>query len=92
MLVIVLSAVIYLIYNFTTTGTTEDPKNDFYITVNMTEHILAALLWISYVYLQEFDKKSQFISGHRRVRNFLKLKSVLGILVPSLVRDRIRSG
>ena len=26
------------------------------------------------------------------MRNFLKLKSILNILVPSLVRDKIRSG
>jgi sigma54-dependent transcription regulator len=32
------------------------------------------------------------VNGHRKVRNFLKLKSILNILVPSLVRDKIRSG
>ena len=32
------------------------------------------------------------MNGHRNVRNFLKLKQILNILVPSLVRDKIRSG
>lgn len=32
------------------------------------------------------------MNAHRRVRQFLKLKSILNILVPSLVRDKIRAG
>ena len=46
----------------------------------------------SYVYSQELEKKTQFVNGHRKVRTFLKLKSILNILVPSLVRDKIRQG
>jgi class 3 adenylate cyclase len=38
------------------------------------------------------EKKTQFVNGHRKVRTFLKLKSILNILVPSLVRDKIRQG
>lgn len=54
--------------------------------------IFTALVWSGYVYSQELEKKTQFVNGHRKVRNFLKLKGILNILVPSLVRDRIRSG
>lgn len=50
------------------------------------------MVWSSYVYVQELEKKTQFVNGHRRVRSFLKLKQILNILVPSLVRDKIRSG
>jgi|TARA_B110000285_G_C15124657_1_gene619399 class 3 adenylate cyclase len=42
--------------------------------------------------MQELEKKTQFINGHRRVRNFAKLKKILDILVPSLVRDKMRQG
>jgi hypothetical protein len=45
-----------------------------------------------YVYTQELDKKTEFVNGNRRVRSYLKLKSILNILVPSLVRDKIQSG
>ena len=31
------------------------------------------------------------MNGHRRVKSYLKLKSILNLLVPSLVRDKIRS-
>ena len=44
------------------------------------------------MYIQELEKKTQFVNGHRKVRTFLKLKSILNILVPSLVRDKIRLG
>lgn len=42
--------------------------------------------------MQELEKKTQFINGHRRVRSFAKLKKILDILVPSLVRDKLRQG
>jgi len=42
--------------------------------------------------MQELEKKTQFVSGHRMVRNFAKLKQILDVLVPSLVREKIRSG
>jgi hypothetical protein len=45
-----------------------------------------------YVYVQELEKKTEFVNGNRKVRNYLKLKSILNILVPSLVRDKIQSG
>lgn len=67
-------------------------KDQVSFGVSMVDFILLSLLWSSYIYIQEFDKKSQFLSGHRRVRNFLKLKQILNILVPALVRDKIRSG
>ena len=61
-------------------------------TFNTFVRIFTAVVWSSYVYIQELEKKTQFVNGHRKVRNFIKLKSILNILVPSLVRDKIRSG
>ena len=50
------------------------------------------IVWSAYVYMQELEKKTQFVNGHRKVRNFAKLKQILDILVPSLVRDKVRKG
>lgn len=54
--------------------------------------IFTGIVWSAYVYMQELEKKTQFVNGHRRVRNFMKLKNILDILVPSIVRDKIRQG
>lgn len=54
--------------------------------------ILTGLCWSLYVYIQEWEKKIQFVKGHSKVRNYIKLKNLLNILVPSLVRDKISSG
>ena len=32
------------------------------------------IVWSAYVYMQELEKKTQFVNGHRKVRNFAKLK------------------
>ena len=48
------------------------------------------IVWSAYVYMQEFEKKSQYLNGHRMVRNHAKLKQILDVLVPGLVRDKIR--
>ena len=50
------------------------------------------IVWSAYVYMQELEKKTQFINGHKRVKNYTKLKNILDILVPSMVRDKIRQG
>lgn len=50
------------------------------------------IIWSVYVYMQEYEKKSQFVNGHRKVKSYLKLKNILDILVPSIVRDKIRQG
>jgi class 3 adenylate cyclase len=52
--------------------------------------VFTALVWSSYVYIQELEKKTQFVNGYRRVRQYLKMKSILNILVPSIVRDKLR--
>lgn len=64
----------------------------FVSTFNTFVRIFSAVVWSGYVYSQELEKKTQFVNGHRKVRTFLKLKSILNILVPSLVRDKIRQG
>ena len=57
-----------------------------------TVRIFTGIVWSAYVYIQELEKKTQFVNGHRKVRSFIKNKSILNLLVPSMVRDKIRSG
>ena len=49
-------------------------------------------MWSVFVYMQELEKKSSFVSGHKKVRFYQRLKQILNILIPSIVRDKIRSG
>ena len=70
----------------------EGTYNSFIKSFNTVVWVFTSLVWSSYVYIQELEKKTQFVNGHKRVRQFLKLKSILNILVPSLVRDKIRAG
>ena len=66
--------------------------NTFVSTFSTTVRIFTGLVWSGYVYIQELEKKTQFINGHRKVRSYIKLKQILNILVPSLVRDKIKLG
>ena len=54
--------------------------------------VLTGLCWSGYVYFQELEKKIQFVKGHNKVRTLIKLKKILNVLVPSLVRDKIAAG
>ena len=45
-----------------------------------------------YAYWDELDKKINFVQIHGRLKHFTKLKSILNILIPSLVRDQIKDG
>lgn len=54
--------------------------------------VFTGIIWCVYVYMQEYEKKSQFVNGIRKVKSYLKLKNILDILVPSIVRDKIRQG
>ena len=91
MIMIVISVMMNIFFSFLT-ETDYAELGTFVSTFNTFVRIFTAVVWSSYVYIQELEKKTQFVNGHRKVRNFLKLKSILNILVPSLVRDKIRSG
>jgi hypothetical protein len=90
-LMILISVIMHIFFSFLT----EDAKEQlstFVKSFSTIVWVFTCLVWSSYVYVQELEKKTQFVNGHKRVRNFLKLKSILNILVPSLVRDKIRQG
>ena len=91
MAMILISVMMNIFFSFL--AETESQTLSTYVqTFNTFVRIFTAFVWSGYVYSQELEKKTQFVNGHRKVRNFLKLKGILNILVPSLVRDRIRSG
>jgi hypothetical protein len=86
---ILISVMMNIFFSFLTVQDQEQ-LNTFVSTFSTTVRIFTGLVWSSYVYVQELEKKTQFINGHRKVRNYIKLKSVLNILVPAMVRDRNR--
>ena len=91
MAMILISVMMNIFFSFLAESESET-LSTYVQTFNTFVRIFTAFVWSGYVYSQELEKKTQFVNGHRKVRNFLKLKGILNILVPSLVRDRIRSG
>jgi hypothetical protein len=87
---ILASVLMHIFFSFL--GEFEGGTNSFNNTYRSSLWIFVAIVWSVYVYMQELEKKTSYVSGHKKVRNFLKLKQILNILVPSLVRDKIRSG
>ena len=49
-------------------------------------------LWIYYAYQDELRRKVNFVTQYRRVKEYQKLKSIINILIPSIVRDRLQDG
>ena len=66
-----------------------DTSKTFVSQFNTSVRIFTGLIWSAYVYVQELDKKTEFITCYRKVRDFLKLKSILNQLVPQIIRDKI---
>ena len=48
--------------------------------------------WVYYTYWDEIKRKIQFVTQYRKVKEFQKLKAIINILIPSLVRSRIQEG
>mgnify|MGYP006089807419 FL=1 len=87
-IVMILVSVMMNIFFSFLTETDYEQLSTYVSTFNTFVRIFSSLVWSGYVYIQELEKKTQFVNGHRKVRQFLKLKSILNILVPPLVRDR----
>ena len=66
-----------------------DTTSTFVSQFNTSVRIFTGLIWSAYVYVQELDKKTEFITCYRKVRDFLKLKAILNQLVPQIIRDKI---
>ena len=48
--------------------------------------------WVYYAYWDEIKRKIQFVTQYRQVKEFQKLRAIISILIPSLVRSRIQDG
>lgn len=90
-MIMILSSVLMHVF-FSVLADFENDNSNFNNTYRVCLWVFVAVVWSVYVYMQELEKKTSFVSGHKKVRNFQKLKQILNILVPSLVRDKIRSG
>lgn len=51
--------------------------------------IAYVILWIYYSYQDELTRKVNFVTQYRRVKEWQKLKSIVNILIPAIVRARI---
>jgi len=54
--------------------------------------LIYVFLWIYYGYQDELRRKVNFVTQYRRAKEFQKLKSIINILIPSIVRDRMQDG
>ena len=91
MIMIVVSVMMNIFFSFLT-DTDQQQLTSYFSTFSTTIRIFTGLVWSAYVYIQELEKKKQFVNCHRKVRSYLKLKQILNILVPAVVRDKIKQG
>lgn len=54
--------------------------------------VIYIVLWIFYAYQDELKRKVNFVTQYRRVKEFQKLKSIVNILIPAIVRSRLQDG
>ena len=47
------------------------------------------LLWIYYAYWDEIGRKVHFVTQYRKHKDYQKLKGIINILVPTIVRSKI---
>lgn len=52
----------------------EGGVGNFNNTYRASLWIFVSVVWSVYVYMQELEKKTSFVSGHKKVRSFQKLK------------------
>lgn len=89
-MIMIITSVMMNIFFSLVTDQNQKELNAYVRTFSTAVNIFSALVWSAYVYLQELDKKTQFVNGHRIVRNYVKLRSILNVLVHGLVRDKLR--
>ena len=72
-MLMILSSVLMHIF-FSVLEDFENSTTNFNNTYRVCLWIFVAIVWSVYVYMQELEKKTSFVSGHKKVRNFQKLK------------------
>ena len=53
---------------------------------------LYIFFWTYYTYWDEIKQKVRFVTQFRFIKELQKLKSIINLLIPSLVRQRIQDG
>lgn len=90
MIIILVSVLVYIFFSII--NKFDSSASNFENSFMTCTWFFAGVLWSAFVYTQELDKKISFVSGHKKVRYYQRLKQILNILIPSIVRDKIRSG
>ena len=67
-------------------------SNDTELTWHVLSIVLFIFLWTYYTYWGEMKKKVQFVMQYRNAKELQKLKSIINILIPNLVRSRLTDG
>ena len=64
---ILVSVMMNIFFSFLT-ETDYNQLSTYVSTFNTFVRIFSALVWSGYVYIQELEKKTQFVNSHRKVR------------------------
>ena len=72
MVIILVSVLVYIFFSLINRfdSTTSSFENSFYAC----SWFFGGVLWSVFVYMQELEKKSSFVSGHKKVRFYQRLK------------------
>mmetsp|Transcript_34051 Transcript_34051/g.44946 ORF Transcript_34051/g.44946 Transcript_34051/m.44946 type:complete len:101 (-) Transcript_34051:2752-3054(-) len=72
--------------------TTENSSSTLQLSWMSGVMMVYVFLWIYYAYQDELRRKVNFVTQYRRVKEYQKLKSIINILIPSIVRNRLIDG
>ena len=67
--------------------TTGQTSSMFQLTWMSFVMVTYVVLWIIYAYNDEVRRKVAFVTQYRRIKEYQKLKSIINILIPGLVRQ-----
>ena len=73
-------------------NTLEVGMSDLELTWQVLSVIFYLFFWTYYTYWDELKKKVQFVTQYRNAKELQKLKSIINILIPNLVRSRLTDG
>jgi len=66
-----------------------EESSTFQLTWMTFVMVTYVLVWIFYAYHDEVSRKVQFVTQYRRMKEYQKLKSIVNILIPGIVRSRL---
>jgi len=69
-----------------------ESSSHFQLTWMSFVMVTYVVLWIIYAYNDEVRRKVAFVTQYRRIKEFQKLKSIINILIPGIVRERLQDG